>query len=124
MKSLKDSINENRICAINEASTASLIRKLGKKATPVSSRDFGDGWLIGDWVHPYSEDERFAEMVDMCLKSFGRIVIAGREWAKPIDMDGAMRELEKNGEEPEGPIGFVLIDGEKYPELMAEVFFS
>ena len=112
MENLSDFLSKS----VNEASVPAPIRKLGRKATPVSSRDFGDGWLIDGWMYPYSEDEYFTQVVELCLKSFGGIVIAGKEWKKPIDMDGAMRELERNGEEPEGPIGFVFIEGGNYPE--------
>ena len=121
MKSLVGIIKES---LVNEARVPAEIRKLGSKATEVSSRDFGDGWLIGRWVFPYSEDEAFSEMVNLCLKTFGGVIVAGKLWKKPIDMDGAIRELERNGEEPEGQIGFVLVDGEDYPELMSDIFFG
>lgn len=124
MKSLKEYIIE--ALQINEATTLAPIKKLGSKAKHVTSKEFGDGWLIGDWVFPYSEDEAFDEMVDLSLNSFGAIVIGGKEWKKHVDMDGAMEDLKKAGQTPKNTkIGFVFFNnGPDYPVLMNSIDFE
>lgn len=124
MKDLKDFLNKS----VNESAVPAILRKLDSdiEIERVEGQD-GSGWLIGEWLDPFDgeySNDYFRLYTEECIKVFKSVQIAGEDIKRPVTLKKALGLLEQNGEDPEGNLGYVLLDGEKTPILFSDVMFD
>lgn len=127
MISLKDLLNES-LQQVNEVRIPATIKKVNLDVDRVYSDDYGYGWLIGGWWGSDSED-RYEEALKECLRVFKKVDAEGVDIKKPTPFDKLVEEMVDSigGDIDElynNTMGFILIDGEKIPQVHSDMFWE